>query len=192
MGGLYVSVLCQYRAAARPHREKDVAHGLKRKLRLGVFAAGMAMTLSFLTSAPAEELSEEELARFQLFADCEPISLSVDYWGRNFSRSDPARGAIQAAAESRLRSARLYSEKGPTRLRVKATIRGNHYEAEVAYYKRLFDALSGETKETITWKRGSSGEFQGTLDYELYRISQLLDEFLLEYLRVNEEACAKR
>lgn len=58
----------------------------------------------------------------------------------------------------------------------------------VRYRKMLHDQPSGETSRAVTWERvglfpvgGSSGIMQS--------LSEALDAFIGDYLRVNEESC---
>lgn len=177
-------------------------------MRLGLCTAVAVLALSFVAPAAVGETAEETHARFQLFANCEPIDLDVMYSDGSFRRGSPTEDAIQAAAESRLRSARLFSLRGETRLKIEVrtwkndgTIdwstletedKGNGFRISIAYYKRLSDVLSDTSKYMATWEREKVGKDYKNMDYILYGVSALLDEFLLAFLRVNEQACAKR
>ena len=57
------------------------------------------------------------------------------------------------------------------------------------FNKRVSDSLSGESFFTGTWNSGVTGTHGRDADYILQGLSELLDRFVLEYLRVNEAAC---
>ena len=67
---------------------------------------------------------------------------------------------------------------------------GGAYRVEVSYSKRVEDAW-GHSRRATTWSRGRIGygpveNLAGTI---MQIVSEQLDRFILEYLRVNEEAC---
>ena len=64
---------------------------------------------SFLAAAPALAQNVNE---FELFVDCKPVDLVVEYI--DAEGEDVVTGkAIRNAAEARLRSARMYDPQGP-------------------------------------------------------------------------------
>ena len=48
------------------------------------------------------------------------------------------------------------------------------------------DVLTSETYSAITWQSGAVG---GGADYVVQAVSDRLDLFILEYMRVNESEC---
>ena len=97
---------------------------------------------------------------------------------------------FRAAAESRLRAARLFTED-PERadfayLSVEYSGIETTVSAQIVYYKRVTDAF-GESRTMITWRSNLHG---GGVDHVKSRLSELLDDFLTAYLRVNEAACS--
>lgn len=102
---------------------------------------------------------------------------------------------IIAAVESRLRSARIYDPavlKPILRVRADLYIKGlGKFEVISIFEKSLFDSLSGEKQLRPVWVSAGSRTY-GDRDELLHRLSQQTDEFLLEFLRVNEKACALR
>ena len=54
---------------------------------------------------------EEEIARFQLFNNCQRILLLIEDPGEGAATIGLTKERLQSAAESRLRGARLYSER---------------------------------------------------------------------------------
>ena len=111
--------------------------------------------------------------RFALFTECAPVKLQV-------------LGSYDLAdmAEIRLRSARLYSEGISRPTTDRAVLQLNNMAmasgrlAESLLFRKLFtDPLSGVTWQAYTWLRFCCD------------FSEMIDEFVIMYLRVNEEYC---
>ena len=96
---------------------------------------------------------------------------------------------LQTIAESRLRAARLYDATALAYLYVNVNVNGRSFSARVQYYKVLYDGVSGETNYAMTWNVSSTGTHGGDAGFILQGLSEHLDSFILEYLRVNEDAC---
>ena len=101
--------------------------------------------------------------------------------------------AIQAAVESRLRSSRLYTDDklGPY-LYIRVGVVSNAFSFNLEYLKRVYDPFSDSTFSATTWDRTVIGTHGGNPGYILSAMSETMDYFLLEFLRVNEDACEKR
>ena len=142
---------------------------------------------------PAHAQKEESIARFKLFNECKPMDLVVG----NLDDDEDAveirltKAQLQTAAESRLRSARLYDAAETPFLFVNVNVVGRAYSIDVEYHKWVFDLASGESIWAPTWISGGAGTHGGRAAYILSSVSQHLDEFLVEYLRVNEEHCGR-
>ena len=153
----------------------------------------VALALPFSASGAAGEIPD--FKRFELFADCRPMRLVVENLPDGASKIGLTKEAIQAAAESRLRSARLYrSMLGPPyhHLYVNVNVYRMAFNIVLKFKKNVLDSLSGNTGIAATWDVGSTGTHGGNANYILSLISQYLDKFLVEFLRVNEKACEKR
>ena len=94
-------------------------------------------------------------------------------------------------AESRLRAARLFTSTTPadTYLYVRVSVVGGAFAMRLEFKKRVSDSLSGESFLAGTWNSGVTGTHGRDADYILQGLSEWLDRFVLEYLRVNEAAC---
>ena len=57
------------------------------------------------------------------------------------------------------------------------------------YNKRLYDAASGMNMYAGTWISAGAGTQGGDAGYILQAVSESLDQFILDYLHVNEDAC---
>ena len=160
-------------------------------MRLGLCTAVAILALSFMAPATAEETFEERYARFQLFANCTPMDLYV--WVSSEAEEIGLKAtSVRAAAESRLRSARLYDSEMSFHLSVTANVVGASFSTRLEYNKYFTDSVSGTFGYAITWRSGFIGTHGRDSGYILGTISELMDQFLVEYLRVNEEACEKR
>ena len=131
---------------------------------------------------------------FNLYTDCDSMVLIVSF--------DPTEGnelqglthsVIGNAVESRLRSARLYRDQpGYPSLIVSVSIVGGAFHGSLRLWKELYDPISGVSHAAPTWSNSSTGTHGSEASYVLSFLSQQIDEFLVEYLRVNEEACASQ
>lgn len=132
--------------------------------------------------------------RFELFADCRPMYLVVESLHPDTPKIGLTEEDIQAAAESRLRSARLYhSIRSAPYLYINVNVVGRGFSISLEFKKDVYDLLSGNRGLATTWDRGSAGTHGGSgANYILSSISRHMDKFLVEFLRVNEKACEKR
>ena len=98
--------------------------------------------------------------------------------------------SLLTAVRSRLRAARLYSEKEvypPLLLGVVVTVgEGGLFNVAVELHKYLRDDLNeidGRWR-SVTWRSGSFGTHGGSASYIISTLSEHMDTFLDEYLRV--------
>ena len=159
----------------------------------------LLLTVLFILIDPlawAQEWTQEETERFQFFADCQPMRVAVTVINANTDENlEEQEATLHAALESRLRSARLYHEQGRNHLKVFVL---RYYDNGVdgtgastmimAYSKVLHDPATSLLRYGIT--------FQSVLYHrnsESYtHIAQATDQFIADYLRVNEPACVAR
>ena len=144
-----------------------------------------------LIITPVQETTDRDL--FRLFNNCEPMSLDVEVNGddEDVKKVGLTKERVQFAVESRLRGARWFrSYLLLPGLAVNVSVLDDAFTIYMSYTKILFDSVSGKNNFAPTWDRsilGTHGQ-RGT-EYIVSRLSELLDEFLTEYLRVNEAAC---
>ena len=129
--------------------------------------------------------------RFKLFNECGPMDLLVADYKDDADWADIGLTVdrIQTMAESRLRAARLYDAPALPYLYVDVNAAGRSYSLSVEYKKVVYDRVSDETNYATTWSAGSTGTHGGDAGFILQGLSEDLDRFILEYLRVNEDAC---
>ena len=132
---------------------------------------------------------------FDLWNKCEPIDLIVEELDDEAAAIDLTTERIQTLAESRLRAARLYDAEALPYLYVRVGVlvsenrRSGAYTVEVVFKKYLRDGVSEQNGFAATWNTGSYGTHSGNAGFILQSMSEHLDRFVLEYLRVNEVAC---
>ena len=129
--------------------------------------------------------------RFQLFNSCQSMDLALGSLDSDATGIGLTEQSIQNVVESRLRSARLYDSNlfSDSYLYVNVNVIGLAFGIDLEYYKMVIDEASGLRGLAATWSRGLIGTHGRDASYILSSVSELMDLFLVEYLRVNEEAC---
>ena len=152
----------------------------------------LVLVVGLLSGAVAGAQEVSDFDRFQLFNECRQMDLVVvDY---DDDAGWAARGLTEARirtlVESRLRAARLYDADAEPWLYVNAHVRSSGgFSLSVEYKKLVYDAVRGETNYATTWDVNGTGTHSGDAGFILQGLSEQIDEFILEYLRVNEAAC---
>jgi len=134
-----------------------------------------------------------ELNRFKLYNNCRPMMLVVEELPDDAKEIGLTRRRLLSATEARLRSARLYTDdyerSQGAYLYVNVLVVGRAFNLTVQYNKSLYDPLSDLFLTAATWTRGNTGAHGGDAGYIMQAVYEKIDEFLLAYLRVNEEDC---
>ena len=152
----------------------------------------MKIIVAMLLSASVSNAwAQEGRERFQLFSDCARVNLYVVVQKSDDTVvPDMSEEVIRNAVESRLRSARIYEDEfNWPLLNVYVQLVGNAFSVRLSLEKYVFDVVSGETSYAETWARSYTGTYGRDASYVLSAATELMDAFLVEYLRVNEEAC---
>ena len=150
----------------------------------------LVTSLFEIGSASAESLGKK---RLKLFADCQPVHVVVEELTEAEKEIGLTRKQIMTAAESRLRPARIFSEElALPLLDIAVTVVGRAFNITLLQYKGVKDSLSGEEGNAITWIRAVNGTHSSDRTYILSVLSTLLDEFIAEYYRVNQDACERK
>ena len=137
-----------------------------------------------------EQLSpEQSYAKFQLYNGCVPMKLVVAELSDKGREIGLSGESIQAAAESRLRASRLYDESAFDTLFINITVVNNAYAMVLSFHKFVFDLISSLTHQTPTWISTKTGTHGNDRGYIMSSLSEEIDIFLVEYLRVNESDC---
>lgn len=147
-------------------------------------------SLYFAAAASVEAVAGSQ-DRFQLFAGCRPMGLVVENLPKGAAEIGLTRATIETAVRSRLRAARLYSDGASPWLYVQVNLAGQAYNISIQYNKWVRDTVSGEGGTAVTWDIGSTGTHGRSSGYILSFVSQHMDKFIDEYLRVNASACKR-
>ena len=134
-----------------------------------------------------------------LFDLCPPeerMRLVIEELHEHHAKGGLTEKQVRNAAESRLRAAGLYDPDAATALYVNVNAgapetEGGHFpffSISVEYKRLLYDFRLPWLGVATTWDTGSAG--QGDSSFVLSYLSQHLDRFLVEYLRVRDsKAC---
>ena len=153
--------------------------------------ASMAGAEDSRTRAMAEEAEQFITDRVHLFANCSDVGIDVYL---SADAGEELRTSLETAARSRLRGARIYkAPPGPVEgiLKVDVTVAG-----DVAFtYHVWFEKMQTDTMADLGfadwsptgWTRSAVGTSTDT-NFILGSLSQVFDEFIDEYLRVNNDA----
>ena len=143
--------------------------------------------------------SLSDIDAFKLWNECAPIELLVEGLSDDAADIDLTRERIQTLVESRLRVARLYDGAALLLFTPYLYVRVNVVVSEdlsfgafniaVFFHKILRDVVSDWNWFAVTWFTGAVGAHTGDADFILQAVSGQVDQFILEYLRVNETAC---
>lgn len=134
-----------------------------------------------------------ELQRFEFFVNCQPVALLVEELPEDASKIPITRSDIIMAAESRLKSARIYSDviRSPY-LYINLNVVSEAFNLSVALRKNLYDPISQSWAVKTSWQIASTGTHGRNLALLLGAIDQDLDAFIVNYFRVNEKACERK
>ena len=163
-------------------------------MRVVVCLVACALAVPGWGQLPSEEDRRSRVERFRLFNECQPINLSVvvQITGQDRTMIRElilTEEQVQTTAEARLRSARLYDPEKLNDLRIAVQVVGIAFHISFDFRKAVWDGASEELWWTPTWESASLGSHAGDENLILSSVSRKMDEFLVEYLRVNEEAC---
>ena len=136
------------------------------------------------------ELEKNATARekFALFNHCRPMRLSVEY------PSHPAlQQELQREFEGKLDSVSIHDPTHSTHaaLVILVGVSEGSMAYTIEYSKSLVGAF-GESGEAITWHRVMFGSHEDTGSGIARGARRIVDEFVSDYLRVNESACLGR
>ena len=131
---------------------------------------------------------------FKLCPSDEGMELIVERLDEDAKRGDLTEEQIRNAAESRLRAAGSYNPKAFPYLYINVNVGPPEighfpfYSIDVRYYRLLLDSRLPRLSYAATWNVGSVG--QGDSSFILSALSQHMDKFLVDYLRVRDsKAC---
>ena len=169
---------------------------LNRRLKVGLATSLALWTLTFWLPAGHHAAADEPSgAASALFTGCNPVSL------RTFSHvaADDASPTVElttadveTAAESRLRAVTLFDHDAPDVLNVRVIVNEAGFNMTVVFLKVIYDPRSSEPGSSSAWIRSTDGAHFGEAGLILDALAELVDAFLVEFIRANEHACDQR
>ena len=170
------------RSAERPARAGSSAIG--SAVASAVAVLGALAPLVFAQGQPSRH------ERFQLFNDCRPTKVVVGAMSRDARAVGVTEERLKADAESRLREAQLHdADATSSTLYVNVGVFDSSFHTAVRFNKRLYDVWAEEAYLAATWHKVFVGTHAGDGDFIVSGITESIDVFIREYLRVNESAC---
>ena len=144
-----------------------------------------------LLASPVSASFEEDRDRFDLWTECAGVDFLVETMDEDAAAFGLSTERVEGVAGSRLRAAGIHDDGSRENwLYLRVTVFDFSYVVEVGFQKRLLDEGTGLGMTASTWSRvglGLSRSMEG--DHVMGMVSEFLDTFIDDYLRVNEAAC---
>lgn len=162
----------------------------KPPIRMRLVVLSLTVALSVGSAYAVESEVEKSIARFELFNSCLPMGIVVESLPTEAARIGLTTQSLRTALESRLRAARLYDEIPYSYLYLNVNLVGAAFNISLEYNRRI--CHSGDLcGHATTWSVSSVGTHgKGNAGFIRTAISEHMDSFLVEYLKVNEAACS--
>ena len=120
--------------------------------------------------------------RWRLFTGCRPLSVTAAV-SEHAVEVGFSEERLREILETRLRGPRLYDPgEDPPLLGVTV----DTVKRQLALAKLVRDDATGLEREAVTWESLDYGTATLEPDFIMWRLSRVLDYFILEYLRVND------
>ena len=143
------------------------------------------------TSIQAQDIQLlESIARFELYTACAPVGLVIEGLHSDATDIGLTRNAITTTVRSRLRGARIYSPKtiNAISLYINVNVVRRAFSSSLEFRKFLLDPEHDTSGTATTWSIGTTGAHGQNPEYILQLIGRQMDQFIDEYLAVNEDA----
>ena len=206
---LHLYPVCHRRAAAPRSRHDPVSARREagtaprataerpRRVCPLVVLAGLALAVPLAGQVDDNDRAEPnpwaefvtELERFQLFTECAPVYAAGLVSGDEAEDMGLTKERVWTMVENRLRAARLYDSRGGILLEMFIETHGAAFDVSLKLLKFLDDPRSGVESSAPTWSYHTFGTYGGDTGFIMQIVSEALDGFILNYLRVNEGYC---
>ena len=137
--------------------------------------------------------SEEQVQLFELFSYCSPLDMVVEDLNSDAVDMGLEKTALERTIRSRLRAARVYASEESASvtpfLYLNVNFVGRAFSIDLEFRKRVQEDVSNTRFHATTWSVGSAGTHGGDPGFILQGVSEHMDQFIDEYLAVNERAC---
>ena len=135
----------------------------------------------------------------RLYNACRPVRLGVSLLGDDAKEIGLRRERIMDSLEARLRGLRLFqaysldavNDPNDAMFSVEVQVFRQAFHVEVSFSKELVDPRLGVDNlvHTSVWSNSIMGIHGGSSAFVGDALTELVDGFILDYLRVNEPAC---
>ncbi len=132
--------------------------------------------------------------KFELYVGCQPIFLVVEEPTPDGKKIGVSRSQIRTAAEARLRGARIFRDKMTERsfLHIQVVVARQAFHIGLSFLKVVVDSFSLKDNFASTWRRDTVGTHTSDSSYILSRVSELIDQFIVEYFLANQDTCEQK
>ena len=165
-------------------------------MKVAVVIGALAVAHGPATAEETITPIEVQIDRFRLWNACEPTRPLVETLNDDAAEIGLTKERIETAIHSRLRGAKIFTDNklNYTLLYVRVSVVGDAFGYDIDFRKRMTDTGPSETASgfdgfATTWNRSGLGTHGQDAGYILQHLSKQIDEFIDEFLRVNEEAC---
>ena len=141
------------------------------------------------TQAVAEETDDRDL--FNLWTKCATLDLVIAELDEEETAFGLTANRIETLVRSRLRAARIYDSDKFEYLFVEVVVVGEAFLVHFDFNKVLDDRRTGLVRLAPTWAYSVLGTHGRSDDYILAGVSEVADQFVDEYLRVNAASCGR-
>ena len=165
-----------------------------RPMRHHLAAGIIIVALAFTLAAPLAAQMPPGSSRFMLYNGCEPVELFFLFSLDDRAEEDGLGDRIRTVAVSRLRAARMFASPGSdpaTQIIIRVTAGNSVFAYDIQFYKMLDDPWSGDSALGATYGGMDlvAGTYGDDAGFVVQNLSERIDRFISEYLRVNRVAC---
>ena len=180
-----------WRLTRHPGRKGEMNIIVRTAATVTAACIPVGMALMILTS-PSNAGHEAKHLDDNLIAFCNPIKIDVSVAKKDAPAVTLSDGAMENAVESRLRAANLYSKFAEQVLSVRIVIVGSAFSVRVKLSRWAAHTGFGYAGWVTVWNLGNVGTHGDDGQYIAGVLPEILDRFITEYLRHNEEWCRRR
>ena len=154
----------------------------------------MLLALIIALATPCAAAAQHDQDLFNLFTRCAELSIIIETLPEDAKDMGLTETELEVAVRSRLRAARIYDADAvyppSPSLYLNVNYVGSAFHIKLMLSKRLNDPVSNLSGRAGTWFAGTTGVSRRA-DFIISSVSRLMDEFIDEYLSINEEACGR-
>ena len=142
-----------------------------------------------------EDFLMEKLVIFSLYNACKPMNIAVTGLDSDAEEISLRKEDIENIVESRLRSAGLFLDQDEGEifetalLFIRVSVAGAAFVVSLDFAKPLWDETLEMRSRAGSWDSTNVGTHGRDADYILSAVRIQMERFIVEYLRVNDEAC---